>query len=580
MVFRKGKSLVKWLRLRGWRYLGYLVTGYLVPRMIFALYLSRDEQISIRGIRRQLMLACALLGFAVWVLISVIVGQPLVVLALMAGVVAVAGGVVFFRRARRLDSLLEQAKILTEQKRPRAEFTSWEHHISDPQARAEITRRMQNEREIVLAELDANGRALDHVDALTFLARVPEEDFIPKDRYKLSVVLRDDRLLVRKQYGDDRSAFIREWFALAFLQDRANVPAVWRGDVENNTLYMNLIPGRSLQHRLDAAKNESHQVNRPDLKGKALQVLQDEQNRKLIAEVVPEKTLDELDRQLDIIHASGISGVVLKPGNIVLSDLEDKPYVVDFHMHSQRPPHQLGHQLMRDKDRLIANRRLGRDLMTERQARQALTDNTSHWYAPLDFGYGLTVGKFWAVASGTGRWNVLMRQGMPALQDQRVLDLGSNNGCMPMMMMRAGASQVVGVELSEEYYHQAQLVHRLFEWRDMRPYDFQLHLGNMLDILTEDWGKFDIVTALCTLYYLQEEDMGRIVARAAEIAPIMVIQANRRASVLSDLDKPRRASVDFLTDLLRKNGFPTTHLYDPPGTTRPLVIGYRDAAAS
>jgi len=97
---------------------------------------------------------------------------------------------------------------------------------------------------------------------------------------------------------------------------------------------------------------------------------------------------------------------------------------------------------------------------------------------------GLSVGGFWTTDSGTGRWECVNGPVINhLLSGKRILDLGSNNGIMPVMMLRAGAREVLGVELSPDYADCAQLVRRIFEWRDQRHYQLRMHVGNMLDVL-------------------------------------------------------------------------------------------------
>ena len=71
-----------------------------------------------------------------------------------------------------------------------------------------------------------------------------------------------------------------------------------------------------------------------------------------------------------------------------------------------------------------------------------------------------------------------------------------------------------------------------------------------MNIINLDLGRFDIVTSFCTLYYLKEKQMEAVVRRASEISSFFVIQANTIAGSTWDSDKPRRASVEFLNNLL------------------------------
>jgi hypothetical protein len=95
----------------------------------------------------------------------------------------------------------------------------------------------------------------------------------------------------------------------------------------------------------------------------------------------------------------------------------------------------------------------------------------------------------------------------------------------------------------------------------------------MRDVLEGDWGTFDLVTAFCSLYYLDETDMRRIVRRAAELAPTMVLQAKIDTDRNAADDKARKSSLPFLRLLLESQGFPRVSVVAPEGYPRPLLIG-------
>jgi len=181
------------------------------------------------------------------------------------------------------------------------------------------------------------------------------------------------------------------------------------------------------------------------------------------------------------------------------------------------------------------------------------------------------------VNSGTGRWEFLNKKGMPSVAGMRVLDLGSNNGSMPMMMLRAGAKQVIGLELRQRNVEKARLIKSIFEWRDMRRYDLRMVQANMLEVLSQDFGKFDLVTAFCSLYYVSEEDMARIVRKAASLAPMMIVQANDKDGFKkTEPGMRQKKSVAFLERILRENGFPHIQISAPPRYSRPLLVGRRE----
>jgi SAM-dependent methyltransferase len=298
------------------------------------------------------------------------------------------------------------------------------------------------------------------------------------------------------------------------------------------------------------------------------------------------KHISALASELDRLHAAGVTGFDVALGNLRVTELSDVVRLRNFNgvtLHSSR---NTAFALARDRDRVRFNATYGQNVLTEKSAREVLAGVTSRanyeapiseWYGAIDFGYGLTVGQIWSVDTGTGRWDYLNSKVMtPLVAGLRVLDLGSNNGVLPMMMLRIGAREVVGLEYSREHVEAAKVVHRLFEWRDLRSYRFTLHNWNMLAVLTENLGFFDVVSALCSLYYLPAQEMQSVVRRAAELAPTMVLQANIESPPSQAQEGQagiRTSSVEFLHGLLARNGFPDVEVHAPAGFSRPLLVG-------
>jgi 2-polyprenyl-3-methyl-5-hydroxy-6-metoxy-1,4-benzoquinol methylase len=227
----------------------------------------------------------------------------------------------------------------------------------------------------------------------------------------------------------------------------------------------------------------------------------------------------------------------------------------------------------RDRDRIAFNARFGTALMTEKRARQAIAARRAavpegyRDYAPIDFGGGLTIGRIASTDSGTGRWDFLNAEVVaPLVHGKRVLDLGSNNGSLPLMMARAGAIKVRGIEATPEIADFARLNAEILAWRDIRDYDLQILTGDMRMFLTGNLGTFDVVTAFCSLYYLPEADMAAIVRKAAAMGAVMILQAN---DAIDNLPAKR----DVLARLLRDNGYPSLTVYAPPRFARPLLVG-------
>jgi hypothetical protein len=229
----------------------------------------------------------------------------------------------------------------------------------------------------------------------------------------------------------------------------------------------------------------------------------------------------------------------------------------------------------RDADREAFNARWNAGLLTERTARerlarlQAAVGPGYRDYAPIDFGGGLSVGAFPSTDSGTGRWDFLNGRIVgPLVRGKRVIDLGSNNASQPLMMARAGARSIVGVESSPEIAAFARLNAAILRWRDMRPYDIDILTADMRLFAAGGLGDADVVTAFCSLYYLAIDEMAATMRAAARMGATLILQSNEAIDNL-----PARAAQ--LEQLMTANGFARIVRHQAPGFARVLLVGTR-----
>lgn len=460
------------------------------------------------------------------------------------------------------NALLALARKLTEEAKPNLSdnaFTTLDQMGLAPETTVAICKAQNQCRgeDLVIGHIDAKGRVLGCFGDIPGRLSATKQTFIKRARNPVDIILCGKNVLVRKQMTYNRIAFAREWFALAhfLINSKVRVPRLYKGDEATCSLYMNYIPGRMMNSIA------------PSFEGQ----------RRLVPQYFSEAFLAELERQYDEVHRCGIAGLDVGFGNIVEDSKTGQPVLIDFEVSRYfASRHTFGFASARDRDRLNINYVYERNLLTEQSANAELLvhrRNRSGWYAPLDFGLGLAVPGFWSVDVGTGRWEHFNGPIIsPLVKGKRILDLGSNNGSMPMMMLRSGAKEVLCVEQQDKFIKQGGLVLRLFEWRDIDSYNLRYHQGNMLEILEASWGDFDIITAYCSLYHLSEEDMRRVVRRASELSPMMILQGN-----LHDRQQ-KKCSTEFLKMVLEGNGYPVVEVHAPKNYARPLLIGRRCAS--
>jgi hypothetical protein len=282
---------------------------------------------------------------------------------------------------------------------------------------------------------------------------------------------------------------------------------------------------------------------------------------------------EEIERLLDRAHAAGITGlsrsfrklVRVSGGSLRFRDLS---------FARKHRPGTVPYMSARDLDRRGFNREFDASLMTEDSARKAVEELKANLpsgyreYAPIDFGCGLAVGQIASTDSETGRWEFFNSHVVtPLVAGRRVLDLGSNNGSLPLLMARGGARVVVAVEHTPAIADFTRLNARILAWRDVRDYNIRVLTGDMRMFLTEDLGHFDVVTAFCSLYYLPEEDMARIINKAAAMNAVLILQANE------GIEHHLPAKTLDLHRLMRDNGYSEIAIHTPAGFSRPILIG-------
>ena len=287
--------------------------------------------------------------------------------------------------------------------------------------------------------------------------------------------------------------------------------------------------------------------------------------------------LEEVERLMDRAHAAGIAG--LAPSFTTLVRTRNGAlHFGDLSRARRHRPGSVNFAAARDRDRREFNRLFQTALLTEASARAALAAldarlSQSTTPPSIDFGYGLDAGRGARSRNGRVPWERIGRIVDPLVAGRRVLDLGAGNGAQALMMLRAGARDVVAVEADPALADMARLGVRILSWRDMRPYAMHVVTGDMRLVFTSGIGPFDVVTAFGSLSALTEDEITRIVRTAAAMDAVLVVQSNESSA------GPAHTGTLDLHQLVRDNGYADVSVHAPTGFSRPLLVAYTDAAA-
>jgi serine/threonine protein kinase len=409
--------------------------------------------------------------------------------------------------------------------------------------------------------------------------------FSERTRYVIEVVGTSKGAFIRKNFRGNKVAFINEIYSWVVVKRAGcRVPEIVDYDVKSFTLILTLVMGESYQERL---ANRGALIRHWELRQESFYKSMSSENKfrhyvgeglEFISSVSDSPILDDFYSQLRKMHASRISYTDIHYGNILIEKKTEIPYLVDFHGCWRYPP--LGPMVfgaVRDCDIEKYNILFGRSELTRERIVKHLNDspdfNRSVFYSSAYIGHGVSVGDLADVNIGFGKFEFILNRALPPFKGKKVLSLGANCGAIELELLRRGASEVVCIENNPLYIRQGLMLHQAFEWSDNRSYSLSLLHREMKEIDDLFYGKFDLVLALCSLYYLSEKDMVEVVRKLSGMTQVLVLQCNERRGIGRDnADDYRRASLLFSKTLLESNGFPDISIFQPRGYSRPVLV--------
>jgi Methyltransferase domain len=445
--------------------------------------------------------------------------------------------------------------------------------------------------EIPLADIDQDGFLCPRLGKLWDSPRVNADAFLPRARFDLTVVDHDGVIGVRKNFRGDRSAFADELEATLDLGSAGcHVPAILDVDFERPAItfgYINGVVVREALAEAGAPMRDRDVIDSPSKLGNRIQCYRTEEQRiaagrRLIDGVLDKETIARVADGLLAIHRAQYVLEDIKYGNIIIEAKTKVPYFIDCER--ALPLRYFSRTIathFRDRDAAKLNRLFGTKLLTATALRHMPRPRNSAVYAPFYAGAGVRWGAIWNPDLGIQRWRHVLAPHVPVPRGGRVLDLGANNGFNALQMLRAGAAEAIGVEIDPTAIEQGVLVKRIFEWADNVEYRFSYVLGSHGDIASMNLGRFDLITAFCTLYYLSADAMAKTVSDLARMTDTLVLQCNDERWI--DRGDPAtfiKAALSYNIDLVRNNGFPHVTVVERRGSSRPLVIARTKAGAN
>lgn len=437
----------------------------------------------------------------------------------------------------------------------------------------------------IIAEIDQDGYFLSNIGLLPGLPMIEKEAFVPRKRFILNVVAFGDTVALQKKFKSDKMAFYNELNALIKLNRiGVNVPELLDFDINNLSITYSFIYGKVLREELvkkgalirerDILKDPNNsQLSSQDLKARRIL-----EGKKVLLNVIDQQTINQIHDQIIKIHACGLMNIDIKYGNIIVENKSSEPFIIDFDTvrdFSKTPD--IIKRLIKDIDIQHFNEHFGVAYPTYHTIKEQLnTDQRLKTvYAPVHFGYGLTIGSMWNVDSGYGRWNLILKNVFSKIDitGMRILDLGANNAYNGIQLLRMGADEVVGIELNDQFIEQGKFVIRSFEWADDKKHNYRYIKENFQNLPHLNLGKFDLVTAFCCIYYLTESSMEELVLYLNSITDTLILQCNHEIDIgRNNPETYKKASVEYSVSLLKKCGFPVIHVISPKDYSRPLII--------
>lgn len=493
-----------------------------------------------------------------------------------------------YLRGKLIRSLNKNKEKILEQSQKGYRITLIELGLDQKQIDALHLRQKTNQTALI-AEIDQDGYFLSHIGTLPGLPTIEKEFFIPRKKFRLTIIAQGDFVAVQKNYEYNRTAFANELNALVKLNRiGANVPSIFEFDTSNYLITYSYIFGNVLREELvkKGARIRDRDIaldpKKKQRSGTELRVQRIHEGNKVLFAVVDQHFIDRIYEQISKIQSCGLVNNDIKYGNIIIDKKSLMPYIIDFEsaLDFSNIPDMIT-RIIKDIDIDHLNEHFSGTYFTYHSIKNQLKNNPilKKSYAPVHFGYGLKLGLIWNIDSGDGRWERILQKIFSDIniKGMRILDLGANNAYNGIQFLRNGAIEVTGIEVNDHFIEQGKFLISAFEWADEKKYHFKYLKENFLNLPNLILGKFDMVTALCCLYYLNDKEMEQVVAYISTITDIFIVQCNLEKNIgRLDPHTYEKASTEYTIALLKRCGFVNIKIIAPKNYSKPVIIAKKN----
>lgn len=238
--------------------------------------------------------------------------------------------------AQKLRPLKNQKKSLLENSRGGYKIRP-ERLGLDGNALFQVKGRSIDQETVYLGEIDQDGYIFGDYEGLSKIPLVPRESFMPREKFKISLVVVGGYVGVEKWYGNRKREFLSELSTLLKFNELGfNVPAVLDYDLDKRTLTMSYVHGDVLREALARKgarlldRQLGKQSEHPASERKLVEQKRVDEALRVMDQVIDAEGVAAIQEQICRIHEAGYVLVDIKYGNIILEKTTGKPFLVDF----------------------------------------------------------------------------------------------------------------------------------------------------------------------------------------------------------------------------------------------------------